>query len=327
MENKFFGKNAGESGWGSARNILAAFPPRRVPPVVAGRNSISAFRFQKSCSTLGGMDNLSQRNTALITGASSGIGETFARHLARRGYHLILVARREELLQRLAEELRHTYKVSVEVFPADLAQDAGVARVEERLRTCPHLTLLINNAGFGAGGLYHQADPAKQFAMIQVHVLATARLVRAVLPSMVERRQGAIINVASVAAFAAMPTSVMYGSTKAWMLAFSRALAAETEASGVRIQALCPGMTHTGFHSTAEYENFDHSAIPAFLWMSSEEVVAASLAALERNKVVVIPGWVNKVLVAALRSGIFGQFARRFGRKRWRQAREPQGTN
>lgn len=247
------------------------------------------------------------------------MGETYARHLARRGYHLILVARREELLQKLAAELRQAHGVNVELLVADLAVDADLARVEERLRSCADLTMLINNAGFGAGGLFYDTNPEKQFSMIKVHVLATAHLVRAILPLMVQRKRGDIINVSSVAAFATMPTSAMYGSTKAWMLAFSKTTAMEVEGLGVRIQALCPGLTHTSFHSTPEYKEFDRSAFPRFMWMSADEVVAKSLAALERNKVVMIPGLVNKIMVALLRLGVAGSLARYFGRKRWRK--------
>ncbi|MEI7730508.1 MAG: SDR family oxidoreductase [Verrucomicrobiota bacterium] len=260
--------------------------------------------------------------TALITGASSGLGEFYARHLAARGYNLILVARRETLLQTVAGDLRQKHGVTAEVLAADLATEPGIALVVKRIQDCQDLTLLINNAGFGSGGVFHQIDITKQLNMIQVHVVATARLTRAALPQMVERRQGGIINVASVAGFACIPTSAMYGSTKAWMIAFSRTIAEELRPTGVRVQALCPGFTHTGFHDTPEYKNFDRSVIPGMLWMTSDEVVAISLKALTRDQVVVIPGLINKIMVAALRLPPIAMLARYYGRKRWHRDRK-----
>lgn len=259
----------------------------------------------------------SNPGAALITGASSGIGAAFARALARRGLDLILVARRAERLQALAAELAALVPVKTEIVAADLAQDAGIARVEDCLRARPDLAMLINNAGFGSGGLYYQTDPAKQFAMIQVHVMATARLTRAALPGLVERGRGAVINVASIAAFAMVPTSAMYGSTKLWMVGFTRALAAELAGTGVRAQALCPGFTHTEFHDTPEYKDFDRSVVPKFLWMSADAVVATSLRALERNRVVCIPGFWNRVMVAGMSLPPVAALARYYGRRRW----------
>jgi short-subunit dehydrogenase len=256
--------------------------------------------------------------TALITGASSGIGASYARRLAEAGYHLVLVARRGDRLQALAEALSKQ-PVKVEILMADLAQDADVARVEQHIRARTDLTLLINNAGFGSGGLFYQVDPAKQFNMIHVHVVATARLTRAVLPQMVERGRGAVINVASIAAFAVAPTSAMYGSTKAWMVAFSQAIAEELRETGVRVQALCPGFTYTEFHDTPEYKDFDRAVVPRFLWMTADAVVTDSLQALARNRIVCIPGLANKLIVALLRLPLVPALARYYGRRRWRR--------
>jgi short-subunit dehydrogenase len=256
--------------------------------------------------------------TALITGASSGIGAAFARQLAARGCHLILVARRADRLQALASELQARHSIKAEVLPADLANEPDLVRVEARLRACPDLTLLVNNAGFGAGGLFHQIDPAKQLGMIQVHVVATTRLTRAALPVLVERGHGGVITVASIAAFAALPASAMYGATKAWQVAFSRALAGEVRDAGVRVQALCPGFTYTEFHDTPEFKDFDRRAIPGFMWMSSEAVADASLRALERDRMLCIPGLVNRLLAAWLRfppgAALAWYWARRRGR-------------
>jgi len=255
--------------------------------------------------------------TALITGASSGLGESFGRRLASLGYDLILVARREDRLRELAAVWMAKHDIRVEVEAADLSRDEDIIRVEGRIRARTDLTLLVNNAGFGAGGLFQGIDIEKQADMIHVHVVATARLLAAVLPQMVERGHGGVINVASVAAFAVIPTSAMYGSTKAWVVAFSRAVALGLRGTGVRVQALCPGFTITGFHDTPEYKNFKRAAIPRFLWMKADDVVAASLRALEkREKAVFIPGLANRVLAWIPRLPFGAALGRRQARKR-----------
>ena len=252
------------------------------------------------------MNRDSSPGTALVTGASSGLGETFARELAARHYDLILVARREDRLQALAEECRKRYGVRAEVWPADLATDEGIEGVAERIATRNDLTLLVNNAGFGAGGPYHRIEVKPQMDMIHVHVVATARLTKAALPQMIDRDQGAIINVSSVAAFAILAKRTMYNSTKAWINGFTRGIAEELRGTNVRIQALCPGFTVTEFHGTPELRKFDRKGIPKFLWTSSDKVVRDSLKALGRNKVVYVPGGLNRVM-AALPRMPFGQ--------------------
>lgn len=239
---------------------------------------------------------LSSSGPALITGASSGLGEEFARQLAAAGYPLILVARREDRLRALAEELRSRHGVAVEVVAADLAAEEGMARIEALLRERGDVALLVNNAGFGAGGSYYRIEMPRQLDMIRVHIEAPARLMRAALPAMVEKGAGAIINVASVAAFAVTPKSGMYAATKAWAVSFSRSLALELRAKGVRIQALCPGFTYTGFHDTPELAAAGRNGIPKFLWGPAAKVVSTSLRALGGGRVVVIPGWKNKIM-------------------------------
>jgi len=257
-------------------------------------------------------------DVALITGASSGLGAAFARQLAARGCALILVARRVERLQKLADELSVQHHVAAEVVAADLAHEPEMARVEQRILQCNNLTFLVNNAGFGSGGMYYQTDASRQFDMLRLHTLAPARLIRAALPGMVERKRGSIINVASIAAFASVPTSAMYSATKRWMVSFSEALAAELQNTGVRVQALCPGFTRTEFHDTPAYRDFDRSVVPDFLWMSADEVVRRSLSAMERGKVVFIPGFWNRLNVWALRLPFVSVLARYYGRRRWR---------
>ena len=257
------------------------------------------------------------KKTALITGASSGIGAAFARRLTADGYHPILVARRLDRLETLAEELRRRHGVEAEPLAADLARPEDLDRLERRIAQGPPSDLLINNAGFGAGGWYHEIDMAKQLDMIQVHVVATARLTRAALPGMVARGDGGVINVASVAGFGRMPKSAMYCSTKAWMVRFSEILAREMRPHAVRVQALCPGFTYSEFHDSPEYKGkgFERSQIPRGMWMTSEAVVAASLRALARGRTICVPGWKNFLLSALLRSPIEPLFSRSVARR------------
>jgi short-subunit dehydrogenase len=239
--------------------------------------------------------------TALITGGSSGIGATFARHLAAQGYDLVLVARGEDRLAAAADELRSQYGVAVETLVADLSEPEGIERVESRIRELDRLTLLINNAGFGTAGRFAKVDIARHEDMLNVHVVAPTRLSHAALPGMVKRRQGGIINVASIAAFVPLPGGVNYSSTKAYLLMFSQGLYAESRSRNVRVQALCPGFTYTGMHDTKDLGKDARSRVPGFLWGNAEDVVDASLAALALGQPVCVPGIKNQVMAAAAR--------------------------
>lgn len=243
--------------------------------------------------------------TAVITGASSGIGEAFAHQLAQEGYGLVLVARREERLAALAAGLEQRYGVPVEVVVADLAEPAGMERVAALLRGRDDVQLLINNAGFGVRGYFWELDLAPQEAMVNLHVQAMVHLCHAVLPGMVARGRGAIINVSSVTAFESMAHNTIYSATKATMVRFSESLAYALAGTGVQVQALCPGFTHTEFHDTAAYATFKRERIPAILWMSSAEVAGQSLAALRAGgPVVFIPGRFYRLIVMLLRPGL-----------------------
>jgi short-subunit dehydrogenase len=248
------------------------------------------------------LETSSQPGSALITGASSGIGAAFARQLAAKGYHLILVARGEERLAALAAELREDYPIAAEILVADLSNSVDVERVERRIAEIESLDLLINNAGFGAPGPFAEVDLARHVAMIHVHVIASVLLSRAALPGMMARRRGAIINVSSVASFLPMPGNATYSATKAYLNVFSEALQAELKGTGVRIQALCPGFTHTGFHDTPEYGGSGRPHIPELLWMSAQEVAAQSLNALSQDRVIFIPGLKNRLLAVLARN-------------------------
>ncbi len=227
------------------------------------------------------------RPLAFITGATSGIGAAFARRLAADGHDLVLHGRQRERLGALAEELQRKHEVSAEVLIAELAEEAGIRDVEEKIKRTLNLELLVNNAGSGFHGLFHETDVQDIEEMIAVHVRVCARLARAAIPAMVARGRGAVINVSSVAAFTPSPRSVNYGAVKAYLKTFSEGLHMELIGTGVRVQALCPGYTRTEFHSR---RGIDTSRIPDGLWMSAESVVDESLRCLKRNRVICIPG-------------------------------------
>ncbi len=241
-------------------------------------------------------------HSALITGASSGIGAAFARRLAADGYHVVLVARREQKLRALAQELqeRYPHAPAAEVLVADLANVIDVERIEAHIHSMNQLDLLINNAGFGTSGKFAEIDLGKQLDMVHVHINATMRLTRAALPAMIAAQKGFIINVSSIAAYLSNPENVTYCATKAYLNRFSESLQLELNDTGVRVQALCPGFTYSEFHDTSEYEEFTREQIPKQLWMSAEELVEQSLGALKSKKVIFIPGWRNRWIVASL---------------------------
>ncbi len=259
----------------------------------------------------------SEKRTALITGASSGIGAVFARRLAERGYDVTLVARRVERLAALAEELRAEHGVAAEALAADLATDEGVARVEARIIDCDTLDLLVNNAGFGTVGRFADLPLKGQLDMVHVHVLATMRLTRAALPRMIARGAGGIVNVSSVSAWWPTAGTATYAATKAFLNAFSEALHAELAGTGVTVQALCPGFTRTEFHDAPAFSKFDRAQIPDFLWMTADAVVRASLEALARGSVIVVPGLTNRIL-AWLGKSMLGTVIRRKVGSNWR---------
>jgi hypothetical protein len=231
---------------------------------------------------------------ALITGASAGIGRTFAEALAQRGYDLILVARSTGRIEALGRELSERHHVRAEAWTADLASDAGREDVAARIAALPRLDLLVNNAGFATTGKLQKIPLGPQMDMLRVHVLAPMRLCHAALPRMVEHGAGAIINVSSIAGFLFGPGNVNYAATKAYLTSFSLGLDTEVRSAGVRVQALCPGFTHTEIH--AEMPQVKRQ-IPAWMWGKPEHVVEASLRQLERHgPVICVPGLLNKVL-------------------------------
>jgi hypothetical protein len=237
---------------------------------------------------------------AVVTGASSGIGAGFARALAARGYDLALVARRQDRLRLLADELGNHFQAKCTLLRADLTREPELRSVEEFLAGAANLQLLVNNAGFGAQGRFYEAPVESQDAMHRVHVLATMRLAHAALRNLTARNQGAIINVSSVAAFVPRPGSTSYYATKAWINCFTEGLHLELKSAGsrVRVQALCPGFTLTEFHDVL---GIDRNFISGAWWMRAEDVVETSLRGMEKGKLFVVPGWRYKLLVSLLR--------------------------
>ena len=226
--------------------------------------------------------------TALVTGASSGLGAEFCRQLAERCDVIIAVARRRERLVALAGELEGA--VEMHCLEADLESVEGVARTLEAIRQQGPVNYLVNNAGFGALGNFDASGIESQRAMVNLHVDTSITLCRAAIPFMRELGGGTIINVSSVASFVSGEGMAIYGASKLFLNYYSQALQQELAGTGIEVQALCPGFTRTEFHDTMVSESFDPKRIPEQMWMTAEAVVAASLGALGSGKVLVVPG-------------------------------------
>jgi uncharacterized protein len=240
------------------------------------------------------------RPLAVITGASSGIGEVFARRLAA-SHDLLLIARSAARLQALATELKSLHGGAVRVLAADLADPSGCLTAAARIAAEPALELLVNNAGFGDRGPFWQQDVAVLERMHLLHINALMRLSHAALRVMVPKNRGALINVASVAAFARRPGSVCYGASKSWVAVFTEGLYVDLRqaASAVTVQALCPGYTYSAFHDLM-HEDRSRLAPPS-RWLRAEHVVDDSLKALAQGRLYCVPGWRYRVAVALLR--------------------------
>ena len=237
--------------------------------------------------------------TALVTGASSGIGEEFARQLARRGYDLVLVARRKDRLSLLATSLSALHNVTAEVIEADLTAKEEVAVVERRLGV-GDIDLLVNDAGLGSVGEFAQLPLDREVEQVELNVRALLQLTHAALRSMVQRGRGAIINVASMAGFQPVPYNATYAATKAFVVNFSEALHEEAKPHGVTVTCLCPGPVRTEFQQVAGIKAGRMRGKPLLRYMagtSAVGVVQSALGAMEAGRAVVIPGTVNRAIV------------------------------
>jgi len=236
------------------------------------------------------------RPLGLVTGASTGIGAAFAAQLAHDGHDLIIVARNRLRLETLADRLHKAHGVSVKPVVADLTEAAALRGVE-RLVHDAELDLLVNNAGFGTAGAFARLGVAQEEEEIRLNVVALMRLTHAVLPGMLKRRRGAIINVSSLTAFQPMAFNATYAATKAFVNSFTESLHEELRGTGVRVQALCPGFTRTEFQARAGVNTAD---VPGFAWMSPEAVAEASLLALRGGDVICVPGLTNRALATVV---------------------------
>ena len=235
-------------------------------------------------------------STAIITGASSGIGAEVAKELARRGHGVSLVARREARLLALADEIRGL-GVRAEVLPTDLSDRAARAKLLDRLQQRGLVpNILVNNAGLSTLGQVFRSDPEAEMQMIEVDVVAVADLCSRVLPGMVERQEGAVLNVASTAAFQPLPGQAGYGASKAFILSYTHSLIGELHGTGVCVTALCPGPVDTGFGETAGFTKDEAiGALPSFMWKEARDVARAGVDAMAAGRSVVIPGTANRV--------------------------------
>ena len=230
---------------------------------------------------------------ALVTGATVGIGESFTRLLASKGYNIALVARDEARLHERAASLREKYGVQTFVLPADLSTDTGCKSVEDYLREFD-IEVLINNAGFGINKAFSVSQLDIEQELLDVLVRTPMRLMHVSIPKMKERKSGTIINVSSVASFIAGGT---YSASKSYLTVLSESLHTELAGTGVKVSALCPGFTRTEFHQRGRMKM---KGLPSFMWLNSDELVAQSWKDAQSNKPVSIPGWQYKLLIAII---------------------------
>jgi short-subunit dehydrogenase len=255
------------------------------------------------------MGNPTTYRKAVITGASSGLGAAYADELAHRGCGVVLVARTTDRLQSLADRLQKQYGIEAVAVTADLTERAGQEKVEKLFADDPAIDLLVNNAGFGTLGAFGKLNLQREMDEVELNVIALVRLAHAAIGAMVPRGRGAILNIASLAAFQPAPFNATYGATKAYVKSFTESLAEELRGTGVKAQVCCPGFTRTEFQQRA---GLDTTRIPAFLWMTAEDVVRRSLDALDKGTVVCVPGaqyWLASSLIRYSPEGLVRRIA------------------
>lgn len=261
----------------------------------------------------------SKSSTALVTGASAGIGEAVARELAGRGHGVTLVARREDRLRTLAGELADRFGVRAETMAVDLGDDSARATLPRRIEELGlEVEILVNNAGFGGGQDFARTERERLVSMVRVNCLALLDLQAAYLPQMVERGRGAVINIASTAAFQPLPGAATYGATKAFVLSLSEAVHEELKGTGVTLTAVCPGPVKTEFAEAAGLGGAEEQ-VPGVFWLSPESVAKSAVEAADDGKRAIIPGVLNRA------GALTGQHAPRMlalpiARRLWRRA-------
>jgi hypothetical protein len=237
------------------------------------------------------------KRTAVITGATSGIGAAFAKKLASMGYDLLLTGRRKEIIKALAGELSRRYRVEVNVILAELSDPKDRKKVADAVKRLDGIEYLVNNAGFGINSSFFESALADEEAMVAVHVLAPMELIRAAAPAMLKNRKGNIVTLSSVGGFTPLSGAATYCATKAFVTLFTESLHMEMKGKGIRFQSLCPGFTRTDFHARLNMEERAWQRLQRFYWMQPDEVVEYSLKCLRKGRVVCVPGFPNKLLV------------------------------
>jgi short-subunit dehydrogenase len=241
-----------------------------------------------------GLPEPSVSNTALVTGASSGIGAAVAAELASRGFSLVLVARREERLHSLATELSSEHGADAEIITADLGQETERDRLESEVRGRGRtVEVLVNNAGFGHQADFSRSPRDRMVEMVRVNVEAVVDLTSRFLKPMVERRRGSVINIASTASFQPLPGSAVYAASKSFVLSFSEAVRTELRGTGVTVTAVCPGPVKTEFMTVAEVPGVEDRT-PGVVWMSAEDIARQAVDGAAHDKRVVVPGLLNR---------------------------------
>jgi short-subunit dehydrogenase len=233
---------------------------------------------------------------ALITGATSGIGASFARYYAGKGYDLILTGRRKNILTALADEVSKKYNAKTEIIFAELSKPKFVDAIVKKIKAVRNIEVLVNNAGYGSSVNFDQDTIESQLRMMAVHNEAPVRLSHAVLSQMMKNKKGFIINVSSVASFIPTPQDILYGTTKAFLNNFSESLAVLVKPHGIKVQALCPGFTRTDFHEKLGWERKKLENRGLLKWMSADQVVKSSVRCIRKNKPLCVPGFTNKIL-------------------------------
>lgn len=240
-----------------------------------------------------------EKKTAVITGATSGIGAAYAKRFAGQGYDLIITGRRKEKIEALAENIRKEYHVDVKVILAELSEKEGIHKVIGAMQE-KQVEILVNNAGFGANGLFYECDLKVAEQLATVSVIAPMELIREVLPDMVKRKSGTIINISSESMYLIVPKNSVYSGSKAFLKTFTEGLYVDLIGTGVRVLAVCPGLTHTDFHEKMGMEKSRQTNKGIVSWMAPEEVVSCSLKDLRKGRVVCIPGLHTKLMTHML---------------------------